>query len=64
MPSQSKGHNVALQRPGHNCMVRQVVDKRHADSGPLQALVGRMTAIKDVTKTQSFTATNVTRLEE
>ncbi len=32
-------HNAALQRPGDNYIVRQVVDERHADSGPLQALV-------------------------
>ncbi len=32
-------HNAALQRPGDNCIVRQVVDERYADSGPLEALV-------------------------
>ncbi len=36
-----KPPNAALQRPGDNCIVRQVVDERHADSGPLQALVLR-----------------------
>jgi hypothetical protein len=36
-----KPPNAALQRPGDNCIVLQVIDERHADSGPLQALVGR-----------------------
>ena len=31
--------NVALPRPGDNYTRRQAVDERHADSGPLQALV-------------------------
>ena len=35
----TRASNAALQRPGDNYIVRQVVDERHADSGPLQALV-------------------------
>ncbi len=33
-----KQANAALQRPSDNCIVRQVVDEIHADSGPLQAV--------------------------
>jgi len=32
--------NAELQRPGDNRIMRQVVDEIHADSGPLQALIG------------------------
>jgi hypothetical protein len=32
--------NAALQRPGDDYIVRQVVDERDADSSPLQALFG------------------------
>src|SRR5439155_12494293 len=35
-----KQPNAVLQRPADNCIVRQVVDERYADSSPLQALVG------------------------
>ncbi|MBA2525639.1 MAG: hypothetical protein H0V18_07645 [Pyrinomonadaceae bacterium] len=38
-PSSILTPNATLQRPGDNCIVRQVVDESHADSGPLQALV-------------------------
>jgi hypothetical protein len=41
MSRKKNAHNAdGLQRPGDNFIVRQAVDERLADSGPLQALIG------------------------
>jgi hypothetical protein len=39
--SRAKRHNAGAEPPGNNCIVRQVVDERQADSGRLQRLVMR-----------------------